>query len=179
VTGTITFDTSTVSGSATIDPFALLDETLDDPMFVATPMSLTGIGDGSGGSGTLVLGNAVYDWNGTYDIPLAIVWDAVGFFNAISAGIAGNTTITGGAAPASDNGDGAFDGGEVFATTTWNATNINPPVELGDNPSGTLPLVADTIGGSPIHSGPLTGASLNFDLMCVQITSCTNTDGAS
>jgi hypothetical protein len=99
--------------------------------------------------------------------------------SALSGGVAVSQNLTGGATPASENGDGAFNGGGILATTTWNTTSIAPPVALGDNPSGTLPLIADTVGGSPMQIGPFNGANFNFDLMSVQVTGCTDTDGTS
>jgi hypothetical protein len=71
-----------------------------------------------------------------------------------------------------------FASGAMLATTTWNTTDIGT-VQLGDNPSGTLPLLADakSIGGSPMRVGPTVTFNDNFDILSVQITACTDTDG--
>lgn len=61
-------------------------------------------------------------------------------------------------------------GPAVMATTTSNTTDIGA-VALGTNPSGTLPLIADTIGGSLMRAGPFPGFNPNFDITSVTISS--------
>jgi hypothetical protein len=60
-------------------------------------------------------------------------------------------------------------GASPVATTTWNTTDIGT-ISLGTNPSGTLPLIADTIGGSPMKAGPFPGFNPNFDFDNMTVT---------
>jgi hypothetical protein len=168
ISGTLTFDTATGTGAGTITPFSFLG---------GGPKTYTGLSFQSVGGG-LVLGNMMWDWNGTFGVPVSVVLDAAGFFGALASGVTGGQPITGGATPASDNGESFFASGAVLATTTWNTTDIGT-VQLGDNPSGTLPLLADakSIGGSPMRVGPTLTFNDNFDILSVQITACTDTDG--
>jgi hypothetical protein len=170
LSGTLTFDTAAGTGSATVDPHSWGG----NGNFVFAPVSFLTIGNGAGGPGSLMLGNTTLDWNGTNGIPVSFVFDAAGFLGALSAGLAISQNVTGGATPASDNGDGAFPGGALIATTTWNTANI-PGSVLGSNPSGTLPLTANTIGGDPLFVGPFPGFNFNFDFASLHVTGCTDT----
>ena len=184
VSGTMSFDTNTGAGSGTVVPFSFFGSGLAS----ATTITFQAIGNGFGGPGTLVLGNMGFNWNTNNGIPVSIVLDAQGFFGAMAGGLAVSNTVTGtgGAIPASNNtvvGGSTYPiGPAVMATTTWNTTNIGTPV-LGTNPSGTLPLVNDTvvdstngdigIGGSPMPAGPFTGFNANFDILSMHIDTCT------
>jgi hypothetical protein len=181
VAGTLTFDTATGSGAGTVVPFSFFGSGLAS----ATTISFQAIGDGAGGPGSLVLGNMGFNWNGNNGIPVSIVLDAAGFFGAAHFGVTASQTVTGGATPESDDttGAGAI-GPAVLATTVWNTTTL-PGAGLGTNPSGTLPLVTDTvvdttngdlgIGGTPMPAGPFAGFNANFDITSVHIDSCVET----
>jgi hypothetical protein len=159
ISGSMSFDTTTGAGSASITPFSFFGSGLAS----ATSTTFQAIGNGFGGPGTLVLGNMGFNWNFNYGIPVSIVMDASGFFGGPL--VAGASDNTGGASPI---------GGALMATTTWNTTAIGTVV-LGTNPSGTLPLVNDTvvdvtnadvgIGGSPMATAPFAGYNANFDVM--------------
>lgn len=191
ISGTMTFDTTTGAGSADFAPFSFFGA----GDFGAQPITFQAIGNGMGGPGTLVLGNMGFNWNGHSGIPISIVLDAAGFFGAMNGGLHVSQIISGvGATPASDNTENDSDGipggttypigPAVMATTTWNTTKIGTPV-IGTNPSGTLPLVTDTVvdstngdlgvGGSPMPTAPFPGYNANFDIMTMNITSCTDT----
>ena len=69
-----------------------------------------------------------------------------------------------------------------MVTTTWDTTTIGGSAcTLGCNPSGTLPLIADTnvdtragdigIGGSPMVAGPFLNYNINIDITSMQVTS--------
>jgi hypothetical protein len=192
ISGTMTFDSNTGAGSGTIAPFEFLSGTTP---WTATGFLLQAIGNGGidcGGpgvntatpcaNGSLVLGNMLFNWSGNNGIPLSIVWDAAGLFGALSDGISFGETVTGvGAIPAS-NGvkrNSIPIGPAPMATTTWNTTALctvtNPgwPLSGGGcmtvNPSGSLPLIADAIGGSPMIDGPFDGYSSNIDIASLHI----------
>jgi hypothetical protein len=180
VSGTMQFDTVTGAGTATVVPFDFFKGSLPAE---AVGINMQAIGDGMGGAGSLVLGNMLFNWNGTNGIPVSIVLDAQGFF----AGDLGGGGL--GAAPASDGTytDAIFGylnvGPVPIATTAWNTTT-NGAAALGNAVSGVLPLIYDntpnlaydtintggTIGGSPMVAGPFSGNNANFD-----VTSMTST----
>jgi hypothetical protein len=185
VNGTLTYDTVTGVGSATIVPFSFAGS----GDMVINSLSLQSIGDGFGSPGSLVLGNMGFNWNGNNGIPASFVWDASGLLSAINGGLSVGQTITGGALPASDNTDTAPGaGGTTFpigpallASTAWNTTNVGTPYVGMTGPSGTLPLVTDTvtdttngdigIGGSPMQTPPLSGFNITIDILSAQVTS--------
>ena len=176
ITGTMHFDTVTGAGSGTVVPFQFFNGNPALPA-TATGISFQSIGDGAGGPGSLVLGNMGFNWNGNNGIPVSIVMDAAGLFGAIGAagapGLSVGTVVSGvGATPAS-NGikKGLYPIGPApIATTTWNTTTI-PGAGLGSNPSGQLPLIANTIGGSPMIAGPFPNYNANFDVTKMTVTS--------
>lgn len=167
ISGTLSFDTLTGAGSATIAPFAFCSSGLLE----FRDMSLQAIGDGNGGQGALVLGNMLFNWSGNSGIPISIVWDAAGLFSSLADGYYIGETISGvGALPAS-NGirKGALSIGLApMATTIWNTTTV-PGAGTGSNPSGELPLTADSVGGSPMIAGPFLGFNINLDITSIQI----------
>jgi len=192
VTGTMTFDTATGAGSATLVPFQFFNGNPTLPA-EAVGIELQAIGDGMGGPGTLVLGNMLFNWNGSNGIPVSLVMDAAGFFGGMQGGLIGDGNLTQaevagfGAAPASDgtyiNATWGYLGlgPVVMATTEWN-TSFAPGCAtgacMGVSPSGTLPLVTDTaantneyamgdgvgIGGNPMADGPFPDFNANFDI---------------
>ncbi len=170
ISGTMSFDTATGSGSGTVVPFQFFNGNTSLPA-TAVGISLQAIGNGAGGPGTLILGNMLFNWNGNNGIPVSIVLDGAGFFGAGPYTV--GQTISGvGATPAS-NGikKGAYPIGPApVATTTWNTTTV-PGAGMGSAVSGQLPLIADTIGGSPMIAGPFTGYNANFDITSITVTS--------
>ena len=182
VSGTMSFDTGSGTGSGTVVPFSFFGSGLISDM----TLGLLAIGNGFGGPGTLVLGNMIATWNTNNSIPVSMVYDAAGFFNALSGGLQVSQTITGGVLPAGDNtmsnGSTYPIGPAVMATTAWNTTTI-PGTDLGTYPSGTLPLLVDTIvdstngdigiAGSPMMTPPFRGFNPTFDIVSMHITSCT------
>jgi len=64
-----------IRGSSSINPFEWYTRNAN-----IVGIELQGIGDGNGNAGNLIMGNMLFDWNGTA-APLSIVWDASGFLN--------------------------------------------------------------------------------------------------
>jgi hypothetical protein len=189
ISGTLSYDTVTGMGSATIAQFSFFGS--GNMQFYA--LSLQAIGDGMGGPGSLVLGNMSFNWNGGNGIPVNTVWDAAGFLGALGGGLSVSQTVSGvGALPASDNTETDIDGvpggttypigPALLATTTWETTTIS--FVNGTNPSGTLPLIADTVvdatngdlgvGGSVHKGSKFPGFNLNIDFLSMHVTSCTS-----
>jgi len=139
-------------------------------------------------SGTnLIVGNMLADWNFSTGVPLSMVWDATGLFNAIGVGLQAGDVISGtnlkrggiviadvsSATPASDGtlvdsatGQQLNQGPAPLAVTTLNTTTLcNPSINcLGNAVSGGAPFADDGIGGSPMIDGPFPGLNVNFDI---------------
>lgn len=184
VGGSLQWDTTSGAGYINNTPFSFFGAGLLDGGI----NPIVGIGDGSSGPASLILGNMEINWNGSYSIPGSIVLDASGFFGLLNGFLSVGQTITGGgASPASDNSqvDGIAHpiGPALMASTTFNTTNIGA-IALGTVPSGTLPLINDTvvdstngdigIGGSPMPTAPFKGYNANYDFLSMTITSCTS-----
>jgi len=197
VTGTLTFDTATGAGSATLVPFDFFNGSLPAE---AVGIALQAIGNGAGGPGTLLLGNMLFNWNGTNGIPVSLAWDGQGMLDAIAANRFDDTPLTGGSVISGAGADPASDGTYInatwgylglgpvpMATTEWN-TSFAPGCAtgacLGVSPSGALPLVVDTaantneyamgdgvgIGGNPMADGPFPNFNANFDFTALTLT---------
>lgn len=127
----------------------------------------------------LVLGNMLADWNGNIGVPISMVWDATGLFNAIDYGLQQGDVISGtylqrggtviadvdSALPASD-ALGLNQGPAPLAVTTLNTTtlcNVGSDC-MGDAQSGGAPFTDDGIGGSPMVDGYFPGLNVNFDI---------------
>ncbi|HSJ48532.1 MAG TPA: VPLPA-CTERM sorting domain-containing protein [Gammaproteobacteria bacterium] len=131
------------------------------------------------GTTNLVIGNMLVDWNVTAGIPLSMVWDATGLFNAIDLGLQAGDVISGtylkrngqtiadvgSATPASD-ALGLNQGPAPLAVSTWNTTTLcTPGVDcMGNALSGGAPFSDDGIGGSPLIDSPFLGVNINFDI---------------
>ena len=195
ISGTMSFNTTTGTGSGTVTPFQFFNGT--SPA-VAQSVNFQAIGNGAGGPGTLVLGNMLFNWSGNNGIPVSIVLDAAGLFDAGGAtgtytvGQVINQTSAGDVLPASNYmRSGKEQIGVVpVATTTWNTslvgaacTGNNGASCMGRNPSGGTPLIADTVvptgysptqtgvGGNPMIAGPFVGDNANFDITSMTVTS--------
>ncbi|HIB85439.1 MAG TPA: hypothetical protein EYO59_12820, partial [Chromatiaceae bacterium] len=85
VSGTMTFDLATGSGSATVNSF----DFFGGGPAVATAITMQVIDPNNG----LVQANMGFNWGGSNGIPVSLILDARGFFGAISQGYAGSMVI--------------------------------------------------------------------------------------
>lgn len=208
INGTLQYDTLAKAGVASIQPFAFFNNPV--PVTISG-MNLQAVGNGTGGEGSLMVVNMLADWGYNYDIPVSLVWDAAGFFNSlpgIGVGSVIDQSVPGAVRGAADGTyvggygthitSGYLDLGSVpIATTKWNTTPLCTPGGLngpcvGVNPSGGLPLIADTtanyydfnavfmggdssndfgIGGSPIPATSFENYYANFDVTTLTVTS--------
>ncbi len=165
VSGTLTFDTATGTGSMAIAPFQW---GAGNPAYPMTfhDVTLHRVGDGNGGPGPLLDVSMLWDWNGNYNTAAELILDASGFFDAIGGGatmgqgIDQASTAGSGALPASnDTGNGEFPIGPVpLATTTYDST---------------FPLSGDGIGGIPMSGGPFPQMNHNFDITSLTVVDVT------
>jgi hypothetical protein len=134
----------------------------------------------------LIVGNMLADWNVNTGIPLSMVWDATGLFNAIDYGLQAGDVISGtnlkrggvvvadvgSVVPASDGilntntGQPLNQGAAPLAVTSWNTSTLcTPGVDcIGNALSGGGPFTDDGISGSPMIDGPFRGLNVNFDI---------------
>lgn len=179
VSGTITFNTTTGAGSATLVPFDFFSGSAPAE---AVGIDMQAIGNGSGGPGSLVMANMLFNWNGTNGIPVSLIMDAAGFFGGLQGGLLGDGDLTQaevagfGATPASDgiyvgfpagltgtgNGPGGAPGylalGPVpISSTGWNTTNA-AGCSLGADAN-----FADNTGGGCMGIAPSGTFPLVFD----------------
>lgn len=155
IAGTLTMDTTSNSGTGTMQPFYFFGNPF--------PMAVSAMNFSSAG-GDLLLLNICSNWGGANCIPASIVWDAAGLFASLPSNMSVGATIAGvGARPASDgtyvsqatwnaNHTGFLDLGPTpLATTKWNVTPLCEPgggnhgACMSFHPSGGLPLLADTV----------------------------------
>lgn len=177
ISGTLAFDLYSGTGSCTVAPFEFFNGWSPSEM---TAGMVQAIGDGAGGSGTLLLSNMLFQFSsGAHGIPLSIVWDAAGLFGMLIDGTYLTESVSGvGAIPASQGiKKGSYPIGPApLATTVWNTTSLcNPSISfcMGLNPSGGLPLLADSVGGSPFIDGPFQGYSMNLDITSMHVAEYT------
>jgi hypothetical protein len=195
ITGTMTYDTATGVGSAAMNGFQFFGST---PQQIALVHGITfqNIGNGTCTNntyppsgcqpGNLLLGNMLFHWNSA-EFPVSIVWDAQGFLGALPGAIPGAVIQGVGALSGSDGTNFGTEkipmffplGATPIATTTWNTTSLctdpfpGSNICLGVNPSGTLPLIADSVSGSPIIGTVFSGYNINLDFMKLTVTSVT------
>ncbi len=163
VAGTFTFDTVSGVGSGVFAPFSFSGGGV-----MTIDASFQAIGDGAGGSGSLIASQMSYDWNGTNDVPLTAVLDAAGFFanlptsggiQTIGTGCTGCAIST---TPAAGLGSPGTIGAVPMAMTNFNTNGTT----LGD----VFPLVDDGISGSPSTTAPITGFHFGFDFTLMTST---------
>ena len=174
VGGTMTFDTDAGTGSASLTPFEFSGNTAS-----LTPgaTTLTAIGDGLGGAGTLVLAEMEFNWGPNLGIPVYLVGDAAGFFGAGPYSV--GQVITGGNASTTQNDMGAFaplsphvptlEAGVPFAMTTLDPNQSGSGVLIG----GGFPLTNDGVTGTPMATAPFPDHNAAFDITEMTITNIT------
>ena len=163
IAGSASIDTHSGAGTAAIDSFSFLGSGLSS----FSNIIFQAIGDGQGGQGTLVGAQMGFNWGGSTNIPVTLIWDAAGFFAAISTGdTAWFVDSTSSANAISSTEDyviqspfGTFTGSlgaAPIAMTTFNTA--------GTTLSSIFPLTSDGISGSPMTTAPFLGFNVNLDL---------------
>jgi hypothetical protein len=135
VTGTMQFDTVSGAGTATLVPFDFFGGSLPAE---AVGINMQAIGNGMGGAGSLVLGNMLFNWNGSNGIPVSIVLDASGFFASQDPGAVG--------AYGDGWADGTLDTTDNLIQNTG-ATPASDGIYVGINPNVQGPALGNGPGG--------------------------------
>ena len=172
INGTMSFDTDTMGGTGTVDPF---DFFAGSGQAVASGVTMQAIGGG------LILGNMAFDWNGS-SITTNIVLDGSGLFAAMGMGPVSEGMVldqafcgaTGACAtPASDAAATSRNGMPLIGPAPIVTSTYNVAGSAGFGTTlGQLSLGEDDgIGGSPMDNGPFEGFNANFDITSITITS--------
>ncbi|NOX08001.1 MAG: hypothetical protein GXP22_00680 [Gammaproteobacteria bacterium] len=163
ISGTLTYDSDTETGSATIGAFDFFSGT--------APAEAVGVTFVDAGGG-LWLTSMMFNWNGTNGIPVSLVWDASGLKGMLAGKVMGDTINIGdrfnqdgsggasnaaGAVPASDGTYSDAEWGYLglgavpIAMTEWNVTRA---VDCGGAKSST-PYANATVdlNGNPLTPG--------------------------
>ena len=163
ISGTMTLDTTTGYGTATISPFELFGAST-----VIDNFELQAI------ENNLLLGKFTFRWNGTTS-STQIVLDASGLFaelptspgdiyDATTCAVSGTC-----ATPASDGiKNGKYPIGPVPISTS--SFNVNGSTGLGTTLAQLSLGSDDGIGGSPMDNGPFSGYNLNIDFTSLQVS---------
>lgn len=145
---------------------------------------------------TLMIANMLFFWGPEQGVPVSVVVDVANLSTALMSGSVGG--ILEGVLTAESENTTVLDpetGGQVtkpmgpvlVATTSWNTTDVDTdgdgqpgPITMGTNPSGTVPLIEDTvvdatngdigIGGSPIKVSSFRNFNPNLDVYEMRIT---------
>jgi hypothetical protein len=114
----------------------------------------------------LITGNVLADWNGNYDMPLHVEWDATGLFNAIDFGLQAGDIISGTNLYRDANGNGVGEAGE-WLTNVNSATPYSDLLQFAQGYSllqGPAPMAA-TSGSQGLGSTtPFPGVRGYFDI---------------
>ncbi len=70
------------------------------------------------------------DWNGNYNMPLNIEWDATGLINAIDYGLHAGDVISGTNLYHDTNGSGVYDAGDTYLMNVGSATPYSDSLQL-------------------------------------------------
>lgn len=193
VSGTMSFDTSTAAGVATVNPFFFFGTTPGSGKNTSVARALgvsfqviDTVGD--------MIGTMLFSWNGGGH-SVSIVLNASGILSNLGAAIGGGptSTISGvGALPASNGTNFGTKSSPLFlplgpspaATETMNtgpgcngltiATQVNAytiNTNFATLGTCTTGMTNDTVGGSPMTSPAFSGYNANFDILSVHYNS--------
>lgn len=111
-----------------------------------------------------VTGQVLVDWNGNYDMPLHIEWDATGLLNAIDFGLQAGDKLSGTNLFRDFNNDGVWDSSEWIADIN-SATPYSDFLQLSAaSQQGPAPLAATSGSLGFDSTAPFTGIRGYFDI---------------
>lgn len=117
-------------------------------------------------SSNLINGQVLADWNGNYNMPLNVVWDATGLFNAIDYGLQAGDIISGTNLYRDTNHNGIGDPGEFLANVS-SATPYSDILQTqqGYNSlQGPAPMAATSASMGLDNTTPFPGVRGYFDI---------------
>ena len=159
ISASLAYDTASGLGSSG------LSLTMSDPFF-GIPATFHDLSMTREANSNLINGQVLVDWNGNYNMPMNVVWDATGLLNAINYGLQAGDIISGTSLYRDTNHNGVGDPGELLANVS-SATPYSDVLQTqqGYNSlQGPAPMAAtsDSLGfGSDT---PFTGLRGYFDI---------------
>ena len=109
-------------------------------------------------------GQVLVDWNGNYNMPLHVEWDATGLLNAIDMGLQAGDKLSGTNLFRDFNNDGVWDASEWIADIN-SATPYSDSLQLSSaSQQGPAPLAATSGSLGFDSTAPFTGIRGYFDI---------------
>ncbi|NOX07991.1 MAG: hypothetical protein GXP22_00630 [Gammaproteobacteria bacterium] len=182
ISGTLSFDTISGGGNFTITPFNFAGDSIP---FSSPGAMIQSIGGGWGNPGSLMLVNLLFDWGGSTGVPVSMLWDASGFYDAINIGMVPGDQISGGqlitnsgttytsiasVLPASDNTVAPASGNPLVGVTPAG------PYPIGLTPLAMTTYDTETIAGAGFGSLPSGGLTVVGGFLYDTVVDATNGD---
>jgi hypothetical protein len=116
-------------------------------------------------TGNIIDAQYLGDWNGNYNMPAHVQWDATGLINAIDYGLQVGDKLSGNSLYRDYNHDGIYDPSELLTSNLGSATPYSDTLisGLGIPLQGYAPLAA-TAASQGFTAGPFTGVIAYFDI---------------
>ncbi len=180
ISASLTFNTITgLGGNSASNNLSI---TMNSADFLGAPPTFHDISMTRQGTSNIIDGIILVDWNGTYDMPLYIEWDATGLFNAVGLGLQTGDVLSGSDLYYDTNGNGVYDLGidtyraDIGSAIPYSDTLTGPlPIFLGGGGGGPAPMAA-TVNSIGLTTGPFPGVKGYFDIgtgNSIHITSVT------
>ncbi len=156
IAASLRYDTDTGIGGSS------LSITMND-FYLGYPAVFHDISMSRQGTGNLINGQVLVDWNGNLDMPLHIEWDGTGLFNAIDYGLQAGDVLSGSTLYRDANGNHVQDPGE-FLTDIGSAIPWSDFLQASPTDTqGPAPLAA-TANSQGLTDGPFVGIRGYFDI---------------
>ncbi len=155
-TGTLTYDTATDSGTATIAPFGFFNQGDAIASGITIAKVPAGVDDGSGKQ---IMANMAFDWNGNNGIPVSLVWDAQGLFGEMDGTPTSFTLIDDPAGVIVRNAANTAIGADIFSGT-------------GGVPASDGTYIDAVIGYLGLGASPLAVTDFNTNNITVSADEC-------
>jgi len=168
ISASLTFDTVTgVGGNSASNALSI---TMNGADFFGAPPTFHDVSMTRQGTSNLIDGVILVDWNGNYDMPLYIEWDATGLFNAVDLGLQTGDVLSGTNLYYDTNGNGVYDLGidtyraDIGSAIPYSDTLTGPlPAFFGGGGGGPAPMAA-TVNSIGLTTGPFPGIKGYFDI---------------
>lgn len=167
ISASLSYDTDLGVGSSG------LSITMNNAGFLNLPATFHDISMTRNAGTNLITGQIFVDWNGNFNMPLHIEWDATGLLNAIDFGLQAGDVLSGTELYHDANGNGVQDAGENTLLDIASATPYSQTLEdsywagqgsTNPDPQGPAPLAATAGSLGLDDSTPFPGVRGYFDI---------------
>lgn len=116
-------------------------------------------------TGALINAQLLGDWNGNYNMPALLQWDATGLINAIGYGLQVGDKLSGNSLYRDYNNDHVYDPSELLTANLGSATPYSDTLISGMGvPLQAYAPLAATAATQGFIAGPFTGIKLYLDI---------------